>query len=162
MRTVIGLFLDDENAQSSILKLEETGLAEDQISVLTQPQAVQNLLIGNQTRRVAPYIAWGTLCGMVILNVYGLTIGAYACSLCNHIPALFWICDVVGFTFLGLVLGAAAGWFVGLDKFEKEADLYTQGADAGGEVVTITVNNEFVTKVMGILRQENAVVVKTL
>jgi hypothetical protein len=162
MRTVIGLFSDDENAQSSIHRLEETGLAEDQISVLPRDIAVQTLLAGNQIRRVAPYMAWGALCGIIIMNLYGLTMGACACNLCDHIPAFFWVCDVVGFTLVGLVLGAAAGWFVGVDKFEKDTDLYTQGVDAGGEVITIKVNNEFVTKVMDILRQENAVVVKTL
>jgi hypothetical protein len=158
MSTVIGLFQQDENIHSSIYKLQQAGFAVDKIRVLTRYDEVQKLFSSNESHLVMKYMGWGALLGIAILNLYGLTIGGYACNrLLGYIPVSYWICDIVGFTLLGLILGLSAGFFVGVNKFEGGADLYTHGVSRGGQLMTVKVDNELATdEIINILDQENA------
>lgn len=162
MTTVIGLFQSDENTQNSIDELKDAGFGVDKIRILTGYNDVQRLFGSNESHLVMKYVGWGALLGIAILNLYGLTMGGYACSrLLGYIPVSYWICETVGFTVTGLVLGAMAGFFVGVSKFEKSADLYTHGVVRGGTLMAVTVDNELAAgEVISILNHENAQGVK--
>jgi hypothetical protein len=164
MTTVIGLFQSDKNTQSSIDELKEAGFALDKIRILTAYNDVQKLFGSNESHLVKKYMGWGALLGIAILNLYGLTVGGYACSrLFGYIPVSYWFCETIGFTVIGLILGAVAGFFMGVSKFEKGADLYTHGVVRGGKLIAVTVDNELAAgEVISILNQENAQGVKAL
>jgi hypothetical protein len=160
IKIVVGLLSSDKDVQSSIEKLKKAGLAVDKIGVLTHYNAARKLLSSHQIRRVIPPIGWGALLGFATFCLIGLAVDWYAC--CNFFGygMMFWVGGAVGLA--GAVLGAAAGWFFGLDKIDRETDFYTWGVGKGGQLITVQVNDQLVTKVMDILRQQDAAGVKTL
>ncbi len=162
MSMVIGLLQNEDRIQSSINRLRNAGFTADKIRILTRYNDIQKLFGRNESRIVVKYMVWGALLGIAILHLYGLTMGGYACNqLFGYIPVSFWVCDIVGFTLVGLILGISAGFFVGVSKFEGGADLYTHGVCQGGKLVTVEVDNELTTEeVITILQQENAQGVK--
>jgi hypothetical protein len=162
MSIVIGMFSSVKDVLSSIEKLEQAGFAEDKIGVLTQSNAARKLLTGNLIRRVIPHIGWGALLGFAIFCLIGLAVDWYACCNLFAYGMMFWVGGVVAYSLAGAVLGAAAGWFFGLDKIERETDFYSQNVGKGGQLITVQTNDQMVTKVMDILRQQDAVGVKTL
>lgn len=162
METVIGLFQSEENVEESIHKLEETGLIEDSISVITREDAARNLFSEDQNRILTTYVGLSALVGILAFNLYGLMLGAYACSIFHEMLVVFWVCDVIGFTILGALLGAVAGLFIGLGQVDSRTELYTQGVLRGGKMLAVKVSDELVSKVTSILQQENAEGVKIL
>jgi hypothetical protein len=50
-------------------------------------------------------VGLSALVGILAFNLYGLMLGAYACSIFHEMLAVFWVCDVIGFTILGAFLG---------------------------------------------------------
>jgi len=162
MSIVVGLFSSDKDVQGSIEKLEKAGLAEAKIGVLTHYNAAQKLLSSHQFRRVIPPIGWGALLGFAIFCLIGLAVDWYACCNLFGYGMIFWLGGVVAYSLAGAALGAAAGWFFGLDKIDHETDFYARGVGKGGQLITVQVNDQLVTKVMDILRQQDAVGVKTL
>lgn len=162
MNAVVGLFQQDENIHTSIDRLRRAGFAADKIHVLTRYDEVQTLFKPNESHLVLKYVGWGAFFGIAIMNLYGLTVGGYACNcLSGYIPASYWACGVVGFSLLGLLLGATAGFFWGVNKFEGSADEYTHGVGGGNKLMAVRVEDEPAAKAAtNILRQENAQGVK--
>lgn len=158
MTTVIGLFRNDENIQSSIDRLQDAGLAADKIRIFTSYDDVQKLFSGNESHLVVRYVVWGAVLGIAIFNLYGLALGGYAChTILGYLPSWYWLCDIVGFTVLGLILGASAGFFVGVTRFEGGADLYTHGINRGDKLMAVQVDDEpAANKVKRILDQARA------
>lgn len=162
MSTVIGLFQPGQMVDSSMAKLQQAGCTADKIRILTRYDEVAQIFSSTERRLVVKYVVWGALLGIAVLNLYGLIMGGYACSrFLGYIPVSYWLCDLVGFSIIGLILGAFAGLFVGFNKFEKEADLYTHGISEGGTLITVQVEDEPATgQIINILRQANAQGVK--
>jgi hypothetical protein len=86
----------------------------------------------------------------------------YACCNLFGYTMMFWLGGVVAYSLAGAVLGAAAGWFFGLDKIDQETDFYARGVGQGGQLITVKASDQLVPKVTDILRQQEAVGVKTL
>lgn len=63
---------------------------------------------------------------------------------------------VVGSIVIGLILGATAGWFIGVNRFEKDVDQYTHGVCRDRKLMSVKVGDELISKVTKILRQEHA------
>ena len=162
MNIVVGLFSSDQEVQSSLEKLEKAGLAEDKVGVLTHYNAAQKLLSSHQIRRIIPPIGWGALLGFTIFCLIGLAVDWYACCNLFGYGMMFWVGGVVAYSLAGAALGAAAGWFFALDRIGQETDFYAWGVGKGGQLITVKVDDQLVTKVVDILRQQNAVDVKTL
>jgi len=162
MQAVVGLFERDENIQSAIYELKKAGFAEDTIKILTDYDTIQKLFGRYESHQVIGYMIGGALVGVTILLLYGLIVGGYACtSLLGYIPLSFLTCSVVGSIAIGLILGAAAGWFIGVNKFEKSADQYTHGVCQGHKLMTVRATGESTPKALKILQQEQAEAIKT-
>jgi hypothetical protein len=67
MKTIIGLFWNREDVQSSIRQLKVADVDEDRISVLTRTKAVRKFLDGDQSHVVAKHVGWGVLFGLPFL-----------------------------------------------------------------------------------------------
>jgi hypothetical protein len=161
MQTVVGLFQSDEDAQSATDRLKEAGLTDDEISLLSDYDSVQKLFGSYEVFRVMKYVIWGAVIGVTILLLYGLVLGGYACTtLFGYIPLSYLACDVVGSIVIGLILGATAGWFIGVNSFEKEVDQYTHGVCRDRKLMSVKVGDDLISKVSRILRQEHAEAVK--
>ena len=162
MQAVVGLFERDENIQSAIYKLKEAGLAEDNIQVLTDNNAIQNLFVRPERHQILGDMINGAIAGVTILLLYDLILGGYACtSLLGYIPNSFLACSVVGSIAVGLILGAIAGWFIGIDRFEKSADQYTRGVCQGHKLMMVKATNELAPQALDILEHEQAEAIKT-
>ena len=162
MSMIIGLFSSDTKFHNAIRRLEETGLAKDQISVLIRHQAVQKLLAGKQVHRVLRAMGCGAFLGFGIFCLIALAVDWYACCNLLGYGMMFWLGGVVTYSLAGAVLGATASWFFEVDRIEKEIDFYVRGVDKKGQLVTVTAGDELATKVMDILREQNAVGIKLL
>ena len=162
MKALVGMFQRDENVQSTIHKLKDAGFAEDRIRVLTDYETVQKLFSSYEGHQVIKYVVSGAVSGIAVLLLFGLTLGGYVCStLFGHIPTSFLTCVLVGSVGLGLILGASAGWFIGISRFERGVDQYTHGVCQGYKLMALKLNNGTLPKVTEILHQENAKAVKT-
>ena len=72
MKTVIGLFANDENVQRSIDKIQEAGIARDKIKVLAFEDTVADFLNGHQAVILTKYVGWGIIIGISAFGLYEL------------------------------------------------------------------------------------------
>jgi hypothetical protein len=161
MKTVIGLFWDDENIQSSIHKLRQAGCAEDTINVLTRVGAVRKLLDGGRGQMVAKCAVCGALLGSITYGAFGLSVGMGSFSLFNNGLALG-IARLLPFFGIGAAFGAFMGCFVGVGEGEESTHLYCQGVRMGGKLVVVQANDELAAKAINTLCQEDAIGVTAL
>ena len=161
MVTVIGLFWGDENAQNSVRKLKEVGLAENNISLLTGYDAVRELLGVNQGHVVAKYTLMGALLGIATFAPFGVAASMCECTLLHYNPG-FGVGVLIAFVAIGVGFGAFIGHFVGVDKSETSYHLYCQGVCWGAKVVVVQASDELVANAVSTLRQDKALGVKTL
>ena len=161
MKTVIGLFWEDENVNSSIHKLKRAGFAEDMISVLTRDSKVRKLLNCAGGRVLAKCVGFGAFLGSVTYGVFGLSVGMGSCTLFDDGLASG-IVRLIPFLVIGAVFGASMGCFAGIGEAEKGTHLYCQGVRMGAKVVAVKTSDELIAKAVGILCHENAIGVTTL
>jgi hypothetical protein len=159
MNTVIGLFWCKEDIQSSMQKLEEAGVPQASVDVLTHIS--RERLCGNLCHPVARSATWGAAIGVAIYATFGLTAGVVGCHYCGFDSA-YAVIILVGFLIIGALVGALLGQWIGLDASEQDSHLYTQAAHFGGRVVAVQANDELVAKVTDILRQADAIGVRVL
>ncbi|MCP4363302.1 MAG: hypothetical protein GY796_35330 [Chloroflexi bacterium] len=164
MVTVIGLFAKDEDAQYTIYALQNAGLARDKISVLVYEDTVQKFLAGNQK------IIWskstrvgGGFLGVVIFDLYGLTLSGYArTNLLGYSSLSFWIFILALLTAMGADLGTFAGRFFGTEKLDRSIRPYIWSMHQGGALVVAQVDRKLASKVIDVLHQENGTAIKAL
>jgi hypothetical protein len=161
MVTVIGLFWGDENAQNSVRKLKEVGLAENNISLLTGYDAVRELVGANQGHVVAKYILLGALLGTATFAPFGVAASMCECTLLHYNPG-FGVGILIAFVAIGVGFGAFIGHFFGIDKSETSYHLYCQGVCRGAKVVVVQARDELVTEAVSTLHQGKAMGVQTL
>jgi hypothetical protein len=161
MKTVIGFIWGDENVQNSVHELEELGLAENSIRVLTSDHAVRQLLGDCRGHIVANYAFWGALLGIAIFAPFGLAASICECTLLYYSPG-FGVGILVAFVAIGMGFGAFMGHFVGVDKSETGHHLYCQGVCRGGKVVVVQASDELAAEAASTLQHEDAFGVTTL
>jgi hypothetical protein len=159
MNTVIGLFWSEQDIQSSIQKLEEAGVPQDSVDVLTHIS--RKRLCSKLGHPIARSVALGAVIGVAIYATCGLIASVTGCRYCGF-GSEYAVGTLVGFPIIGALVGALLGQWIGLDAAEQDSHLYTQAAHLGGIVVAVRANAELATKVMDILQRENALGVRTL
>ena len=161
MKTVIGLIWGDENLQNSVHELEELGLAEKSINVLTSDDAVRELLGDCRGHPVANCAFWGALLGIAVFAPLGLAASICECTLLYYNPGVG-VGILIAFVAIGMGFGAFMGHFVGVDKAETNHHLYCQGVCRGGKVVVVQASDELAAEAVSALRHEDAFGVMTL
>jgi hypothetical protein len=161
MKTVIGLFWGDENAQNSVCELKEAGLTEDSISVLTGYDAVRELMGAHKSHVAARYAFWGALLGIATLAPFGLGMSICECSLL-HLKTWSCVGILTGSVAISLGLGALMGHLVGVYESGRSYHLYCREVCRGAKVVVVQASDEMVAKATSTLRQGRAVGVKAL
>lgn len=156
MKTIIGLFSNKEDVQSSIRQLKETGVDEERISVFTRNQVIRKFLDSGESHVVLKYIGWGVLFGIAIYGSFGLTASLCGCTLFGYSLASG-IGTLLSYIAIGTVFGAIMGSFVGVGELEKDTHLYTQGVSLGGALIVVQVSDDLASGVMNTLRQARAV-----
>jgi hypothetical protein len=161
MKTVVGLLWSEEGIQSSIRQLKELGADEDAISVLSQDNAVRELLGADHGHPVAGYALWGALLGIAIYGPFGVGASLCECSLLRFGPG-FGIGILLAFIAIGTTFGAFLGCFLGVDRAEQGRHLYCRGVERGAQVIALRADDELVAKVTSFFREQKMAGIRVL
>ncbi|MDH3675302.1 MAG: hypothetical protein OES12_07385 [Anaerolineae bacterium] len=161
MKTVIGLFLKDEQVQHSIDKLQEAGIARDNIRVLAFEDTVADLLSGHQSVIVTKYVGWGVIVSAAVFGLYELIGRVCDCGI-NIYGFRIELDKLVLFIVVGAILAALAAYLAGVEHLDGSMRPYTWNVHQGGKVVAVRTHDELETTIMDILHKENGVAIKTL
>lgn len=161
MKPIIGLFWREVDTSLAVKKLNEAGVVEDRISVLTQESAIRSLIGCEPTCVVSRYAAWGASFGIVIYGIFGLVAGWCQCNLLGF-EQTFGVVAFLGAILAGAFIGGFLGGIVGMAEFEKDSHLYIQGARMGGRLIVVQASEEDAERVRFILEQDKASGVKSL
>jgi hypothetical protein len=159
MKTVVGLFWRDRDVECSIRELEEAGIAQDSIDVLTQID--RKHLAGDQGHPILRSAGWGAVIGIAIYAVFGLGAALAGCAYCGY-GSGYAVGTLAGFVIIGGFVGALLGQWIGADASERDTHLYTQGLNRGGRLVMVRGSQEALARATDILTQQNGVGVRTL
>lgn len=161
MQTVIGLVPADNHLQNVQTKLEEVGLASEQIQQLRQPGTVWQKLNGRRHLRTVNKYGWiGALAGVVITTAFGvvaagiLTPGYMQAHPTTSITVLV----------LAVLIGLGAGWLfgatVGMGDVDEYVYSYMEGVRRGDVLLIVPAPEEDSDAIVDILRSENGKVIK--
>jgi hypothetical protein len=162
MKSIIGMHRGEGDVARSIQRLKDVGLPEDNISVHTQVNAIQKILGCEPPNCViSRYAAWGASLGIAAYALPATLAGLCQCNL-FHYGQAYGIGTFLGGILAGAFVGGGLGFFIGAAEFDKDSNLYVQGARMGGSLIVITVSEENTDRVKLVLEQEKASGVKVL
>ena len=160
MKTVIGLFDYASDAYAAQGDLLASGLQKEQVSVLTSPanrdfprktpdggsEAAEGAGIGATAGAIAGGAA-GLLASLGLLAIPGI----------GPILAAGPIVAVLTGVGIGAAAGGLVGGLIGLGIPEHEAELYAEGVNRGGTLVSVDAADADADRIAALLSQHNAV-----
>jgi len=161
MKSIIGLLNSEVIVDSTIVRIEEAGLAGERISIISNPKTINSLLGCDQVCVIKNYTVLGAAIGIGIYAAFGLTAALCECNM-MHYGQEFGAVVFIGSLLAGTLVGGIIGVLVGAGEAEKDTHLYTQGIRLGGRVLCIEVDDEDAERVKHILAMENVSGVKAL
>lgn len=156
---MIAYFNDITAVEPAVSRLNEAGISNDRIQVVSNPDSVSRLLGCDPICMIGNYAVMGAAISVGIYLVFGMAAALCQCNLMQ-----FGLGYGIG-TFLGAILagtfvGGVIGLLVGADRAERDSHLYVQGTRSGGKVVFIRLSDRDNDRVKEILQQENALGVR--
>lgn len=143
MDTVIGLFHDRSDANQAVTELEEAGFDSEEIGLLAQREAVEDVLHVDREEAAVESAGAGALGGSALGGLIGLLAGASALVVPGIGPAVAvgtWA-SVLGTTAAGAGVGAAyggvVGALIGLGMTEEQTNVYVEGVQEGGILMVV-------------------------
>jgi hypothetical protein len=161
MRSIIGLILRESAVDTAVERLEEAGISEEQISILSNPKTINALLGCDPACVIKNYTVWGAVIGIGIYAIFGMAAAICQCNLMQY-GQEYGIGAFLGAVLAGTFVGGIIGFLVGSGEAEKDTHLYVQGIRLGGKVISIQVLEGDVDHVKHILAMENVTGVKAL
>lgn len=161
MVSVIGLLRGEDAVKRSTQRLKEAGLPEAGIIIFTQESAIRKLLGCEPICIISRYALWGASIGVAVYAIFALFAGLCQCNL-FHFGQAYGIGTFLGGILAGAFVGGGMGCLVGAAEFEKDSQLYVQGARMGDRMIVIKAREEDADRVKLILEQEKALGVKAL
>ena len=161
MKSIIGLFNDQEAVSSTMERLDEAGVPADKINLLSSPNSVNKLLGCSPVCIVTNYTAWGAAIGASIYAIYGIAALFCECGIIQYGREVG-LLALLGAALAGSVVGGVIGGLLGLGESEKDTQLYVQGVNFGGRVISIRVPDEDADRVIKILTNSNLLGVKAI
>jgi hypothetical protein len=161
MRSIIGLILRESAVDTAVERLEEAGISEEQISILSNPKTINALLGCDPACVIKNYTVWGAVIGIGIYAIFGMAAAICQCNLMQY-GQEYGIGAFLGAVLAGTFVGGIIGVLVGSGEAEKDTHLYVQGIRLGGKVISIQVLEGDVDHVKHILAMENVTGVKAL
>lgn len=162
MKTVIGLFLRNEDIEQASQELHRIGLVGPQeLRVLTSEAAVKELLGGHQSHVLAIYLGWGLFAGLLLFGLYNFI--GLVCN-CGLMIFDFWIELDALFMFVGiaiLITGAIA-YFLQVERLNGSFRPYTYNVNHGSLLVAVEAPPELQQAVIEILYRHHGSAIKTL
>jgi hypothetical protein len=169
MDTIAALFMDFENANTAIEKLQASGFTPDSISVVARDTALAERLGGDpEVKDVASRAGVGALSGGVGGGLLGLLVGIGALAIPGIGPvfAAGSMAAALGLTAGGAGVGAAVGGILGamtgLSITDEDAQVFAEGVKRGGILVVVQATEIRADEVRDIFRDADAKDVNTL
>jgi hypothetical protein len=161
MVSIIGLLAGKTSLYRSIKRLEEAGLAENRMHIISQENNLRKLFSCQPKCVVYRYTIAGASIGIAIFGVFGLLTGLYHYTLLNY-GLTYPLSTTIGGILSGILVGGTMGYLVGVSALEKDMQPYLEGARTGGQVISIQIDEEAIEEIKNILEQENALGVRVL
>ena len=161
MKSIIGLFRNEVPVYPALERLKEAGVAEEQISLISNPDSVNKLVGCDPVCVIKNYTIMGAAIGMGIYAIFGLVAGLCQCNLMHYGP-IYGVGAFLGAVLAGTFVGGIIGVLVGAAEAEKDTQLYVQGIRLGGKMISIQVAEKDAERVKHILALENVTEVKAL
>ena len=145
MKTIVGLFDSVQEAQDVVRDLESAGFSREQISLVTQREAVASSGNGEATATGAVIGAGvGILAGLVAVTVPGVGVVAA-------------LGPILAGGLMGAVTGGLIGSLVDAGVPEEEAAFYNEGVRRGGTLVTVATRDEDAPRAVEIMNRHHPV-----
>ena len=148
MDTVIGLFKDRSDAHQAVAELEEEGFTQEEIGLLAQRDAVEDVLDVDFEEAAVESAEAGALGGSALGGLIGLLAGASALVVPGIGPAVAvgsWA-SVLGTTAAGAGVGAAygglVGALVGFGVTEEQTHIYVEAVQQGSLLMVVQPEND--------------------
>lgn len=154
MKTITGLFDTYAEAERAVLALKASGIAEDDISLISRDPDHVGESADNAT---SDGIGVGSGLGLVAGGAGGLLagLGMLAIPGIGPVVAAGWLASTLAGAAAGAVIGGATGGIIGAltnsDITEEDAHVYAEGVRRGGTLVTAHVHDDRVIEAQGIL-----------
>lgn len=168
MDTVIGLFKDHEEADAALASLEEVGFTRDEIGLLAQREAVEEVLDSDREEAAVESAGAGVLGGSALGGLIGLLAGASAIVVPGIGPAMAagaWA-SVAGTTAAGAGIGAAYGGLVGaligFGVAEEQTHLYVESVQQGNILMIVQPKGDHLTRAEEIMQEHGAFAIDIL
>jgi hypothetical protein len=161
MKPMIGLLNDGAAMSPTVEQLRAAGFAEERINILTEPGAVTKLLGCDPACVMKHYTAWGAVIGGGIYAVFGVVAGLCQCGFI-HLGREYGILAFFGALLAGTLIGGVIGALAGVGEAEKDTQLYVQGVNFGGMIITVQVTEKDIELVERILTAPNVLGLKML
>lgn len=166
--TVIGLFKDHGRADQALADLEEAGFTRDEIGLLAQRDAVEELVDADREEAAIESAGAGAVGGSALGGLIGLMAGASAVVVPGIGPALAVgaLSSILGTTAAGAGVGAAYGGLVGaligFGVTEEQTHIYVEGVQQGGILIVVQPEDDNLVRAEEILRDHGGVGVSAL
>ena len=161
MRSIIGLVLSEDVLEPTIIRLKGAGITEEQISIVSNPNAINKLFECDPTCVIKNYTIWGAAIGMGVYAIYGTAAALCECNL-MHFGQEYGVLAFLGSLMAGAFVGGIIGALAGIGEADKDKHLYIQGTRLGGKVIAVQVDIENAERVKDLLAMENIRGVKAL
>jgi hypothetical protein len=161
MKTIIGLVGSSVDIAQPIHRLQDSGITDDRVSVISQEKAVRKLLGCEPSCVVMRYAAWGAAIGIAIYGIFAVFAALCQCGLMQYGRA-YGIGTFLGGVLAGAFVGVVLGALVGMAEFEKDTHLYVQGVRMGDQVIVVQASETEIETVRAVLLQERASGVKAV
>lgn len=173
MKTVLGIFGNENSAETAVNRLKNSGYDPKDISVVMKDRA-KGTVTETKGSEVGKDTASGVTAGAVIGGIAGLLVGVGAVTIpgigafliAGPIATALGLTWVAATTASGAVTGAVAGGIVGalvgLGVPEEQAESYGRRINEGGILVAVPAREGDERNVAAILRDNNAGDIKTL
>lgn len=161
MKTVIGLFDTASDAHSAQNELIAAGIARDRISVVTSEsnRDLRSDAEHHDKTEAAEGAGVGATAGALAGGAAGLlaSLGLLAIPGIGGLLALGPIVATLTGAGIGAAAGGLIGGLVGMGIPEHEAEVYAEGVNRGGTLLSVDSADEDADRVAAILSQHNAV-----
>jgi hypothetical protein len=154
---ITGLFDSYADAQTAVTRLEEAGVARDNISI------VANTDVSHAHAAAGDDAGAGAAIGAGVGGVGGLLtgLGIMAIPGVGPVVAAGWLVATVAGAVAGAAVGGAAGGLVGAltneGVPEEDAHVYAEGVRRGGTLVSARVDEKDILLTRAILQQDRSV-----
>jgi uncharacterized membrane protein len=174
MKMVLGVFEEQDNAESAINRLQDDGFNPKDISIVMKDKDLARDVAANTGANVAAGAASGATTGGILGGIAGLLIGIGAITvpgigallIGGPIAAALGLTGAAATTVSGALTGALAGGLVGalvsLGVPEHEAREYEERIKEGGILVAVPTDNYDQDRARQILEAEGATQIRSV